>query len=173
MDAIANEVFERLAAMGIGFRQMSHPEAATMEACRAVEAAFDAVMPKNIFLTPRNGSAYYLLITRPNARYKTSDISKQLGSARLSFAPADRLYEYLRCTPGAITPMGLMFDEGRVVKLAVDSALRDAETLAFHPCINTMSLAMSGRDFFEKYLPAIGWEPTFVEIHDFLTNENA
>ena len=171
MDPISREVFELLSAMAIGYRYMNHPAAATMDECSRIGEAFGAVMPKNIFLTPRNGSVYYLLITRPNARYRTADISKQLGVSRLSFAPSDKLFEYLRCTPGAITPMGLLFDGEKQVRLAVDSALRDEETLVFHPCINTMSVAMSGSDFFDVFLPAIGYSPESVEIHDFLNDE--
>lgn len=171
MDPVAMEVFELISAMGIGYKYMEHPEAATMADCRVVEESFGAVMPKNIFLCPRNQSAFYLLITRPNARYKTADISKQLGVSRLSFGPAEKLQEYLMTKPGAITPMGLLFDTGRQVKLVVDSALKDEKLLAFHPCVNTMSLAMSGEDFFGRFLKALDIEPTFVEIHDFLTDE--
>lgn len=173
METISSDVFEMLADMGVGCRHISHPAAATMEDCRQVSRAFGAVMPKNIFLTTKNNSVYYLLVTRPNTRYRTADISKQLGVARLSFAPADRLYEFLKCTPGAISPMGLLFDGEKRVKLAVDSALRDEKELVFHPCVNTMSLAVSAADFFGVFLPALGCEPTFVEIHDFLTDDDA
>lgn len=172
INPVAREVFELISAMGIGYRYMEHAPAATMADCRAVEEAFGAVMPKNIFLCPRNQSAFYLLLTRPDARYRTADISKQLGVSRMSFGPQDKLYEYLQTLPGAITPMGLLFDEDKQVKLAVDSALKNADMLAFHPCVNTMSLAMTGEDFFGKFLPAIGVEPTFVEIHDFLNDED-
>ena len=171
MNDTANAIYSRLTEMGISYEKMSHPAAATMADCRIVEETLSAVMPKNIFLCPRRKSCYWLLLTRPGARYKTSDISKQLGVSRLSFAPEEELYQFLRTTPGAITPMGLMFDETKTVQLAVDSALADAERLAFHPCDNTMSLAMSGTDFFGKFLPALNIEPVFVEIHDFLTDE--
>ena len=171
INPVAREVFELISAMGIGYRYMEHAPASTMADCRVVEETLGAVMPKNIFLCPRNQSAFYLLLTRPNAKYKTSDISKQLGVSRLSFGPQEKLYEYLQTLPGAITPMGLLFDEDKQVKLAVDSALRDAELLAFQPCVNTMSLAMTGEDFFSKFLPALGVEPTFVEIHDFLNDD--
>lgn len=171
MDTVAKEVLELISEMGIGYKCMEHAAAATMADCRVVEQTFGAVMPKNIFLCPRNRSAFYLLLTRPNAKYKTADISKQLGVSRLSFGPEEKLYEYLMTRPGAITPMGLLFDEGKNVKLVIDSALKDAELLAFHPCVNTMSLAMSGADFFGKYLPALKIDPVFVEIHDFLTDD--
>lgn len=171
MRETVNEIFARLDGMGIGYENMAHDAAATMADCRVVEEKLGAVMPKNIFLCPRRKSCYWLLLTRPEARYKTSDISKQLGVSRLSFGPEEELFEFLRTTPGAITPIGLMFDENRRVQLAVDSGLKEAEKLAFHPCDNTMSLAMSGADFFGKYLPALGIEPVFVEIHDFLNDE--
>ena len=53
------------------------------------------------------------------------------------------------------------------VRLLVDAALREEPALVFHPCVNTASLRISGADFFGKYLPALGYAPTFVEIHDF------
>ena len=171
MNDIISEIFDRLDKLGIAYERMSHPVAATMADCRIVEETLSAVMPKNIFLCPRRKSCYWLLLTRPEARYKTSDISKQLGVSRLSFAEEEELYRFLRTTPGAITPIGLMFDENKTVQLAVDSALAGAERLAFHPCDNTMSLAMSGADFFNKFLPSLNIEPVFVEIHDFLTDE--
>ncbi len=171
MNDIIRSIFEHLDALGIEYSHMSHAPAATMDDCRVVETTLYAVMPKNIFLCPRRKSCYWLLLTRPNARYKTSDISKQLGVSRLSFGPEEELYAFLRTTPGAITPMGLIFDAEKTVQLAVDSALRTADKLAFHPCDNTMSLAMSGADFFGKFLPALNIEPVFVEIHDFLNDE--
>jgi len=73
----------------------------------------------------------------------------------------------LRVHPGAVSPMGLMFDGERQVRLLVDSGLRDVEKIAFHPCDNTCTLAMTAADFFDKFLPGIGCTPFFVEIHDF------
>jgi len=172
MNPVAREVFELISAMGIGYRYAEHAAAATMEDCAEVSKAFGAIMPKNIFLCPRNQSSFFLLITRPEAKYKTSDISKQLGVSRLSFGPSEKLYEFLQTLPGAISPMGLLFDEEKKVQLVMDSALKDEETLVFHPCVNTMSLAISREDFFGKFLPALDIEPVFVEIHDFMDDEN-
>ena len=74
----------------------------------------------------------------------------------------------LRVHPGAVSPMGLLFDEGNEVALLVDSGLRDVNRIAFHPCDNSCTLAMAAADFFGKFLPGIGREPVYVEIHDFL-----
>ena len=53
------------------------------------------------------------------------------------------------------------------VELLVDGALREVPRLGFHPCDNSRSLAMAGEDFFERFLPAVGRAPRWVEIHDF------
>lgn len=169
MTDVSTLVYNKLSDMGIEYIACAHPPVHTIEDCAYAEAMLNGVVPKNIFLTPRNMSAFYLLIVRPNAVFKTSDISKQLGCSRLSFAPADKLMEYMRTLPGAISPMGLMFDERHEVKLCLDSKLSEIDTLIFHPCVNTASLAMKSSDFFDKYLPALNYQPTYVEIHDFVT----
>ena len=161
-------VLEYLDGLGISYRLLEHAPTATMEACAEVDRTLHALTPKNIFLTTKNGRRFYLCLTRPEARFRTADISKQAGSSRLSFAPEDKLFEYLRCRGGSASPLGLIFDGERSVNLLVDSALRSMPALAFHPCDNALTLAMDGGDFFEKYLPSLEIDPQFVEIHDFL-----
>ena len=164
-DTVA-EVLRRLDALGIDYTLAEHPPAFTMEDCAAVDARLQALTVKNIFLTTKNGRRFYLCITRPDARFRTADISKQAGASRLSFAPEERLYELLRCHGGSASPLGLMFTDQ--VGLLVDRALRDVPTLAFHPCDNTRTVAMAGGDFFEVFLPSVHVDPIYVEIHDFL-----
>ena len=130
--------------------------------------SLNATVVKNIFLCPRNRSRFYLLLMRPEAKLRTSDISAQAGASRLGFAPEDKLAELLHEKPGSISPMGLIFDSNHAVTVLVDDALRDDARLAFHPCDNTRSLAMSGADFFNVFLKQLGYAPVFVTIHDFL-----
>ena len=168
MNDAAREVLKALDGMGIAYRLSEHAPTATMEACAEIDWALHAMTAKNIFLTTKNGRRFYLCLTRPEARFRTADISKQAGSSRLSFAPEDALYDRLRCRPGAASPLGLIFDPDHTVTLLVDSALRGAPTLSFHPCDNTLTLAMTNEDFFTTFLTAVGVEPVDVEIHDFL-----
>ena len=161
-----NEVLQRLEALGIPYRLAEHPPTDTMEACAAVDRRLHALTPKNIFLTTKNGRRFCLCLTRPDARFRTADISKQAGFSRLSFAPEEKLCELLRCHGGSASPLGLMFTDD--VTLLVDSALRDQPALGFHPCDNTFTVAVAGSDFFDVFLPAVHVAPVFVEVHDFL-----
>lgn len=160
-------VYEKLDALGISYERYTHDAAFHMEDCAALDARIGAVTCKNYFLTTKSRKIHALCIVRPDARFKTSDISKQAGTPRLSFADEAAMAEYLRVYPGAVSPMGLIFDPENRVRFLVDSALTAEKKLAFHPCDNTETLAMSADDFFSRFLPAVGHEPTFVEIHDF------
>lgn len=164
----ASEVFARLDGLGIAYRTAEHAPARTMADCAAVDRRLGALTPKNIFLTTKNGKRFYLCLTRPDARFRTADISKQADSPRLSFAPEEELFGHLRCRAGSASPLGLAFPEAKGVGLLVDARLRDEPVLAFHPCDNTRTVAMASADFFGTFLPAVGVAPMFVEIHDFL-----
>ena len=163
-----NRVYDALDAMGIAYDAIEHEPAAHIDRCREVMRSLNATVVKNIFLCPRNRSRFYLLLMRPEAKLRTSDISAQAGASRLGFAPEDKLAELLHEKPGSISPMGLIFDSNHAVTVLVDDALRDDARLAFHPCDNTRSLAMSGADFFDVFLKQLGYAPVFVTIHDFL-----
>jgi len=160
----AQAVFAFLDGAGIAYRTVTHAPANTMADCAAIDRALGALTVKNLFLTTKNRKKCFLCIARPDARFHTADISRQIGSSRLSFAPEDMLFANLRCHGGSASPMGLIFPEAAGVGLIVDSALRDVETLAFHPCDNTASLAMAGADFFEGFLPAAGVVPVDVKF---------
>ena len=169
MTQTAREVFARLDAMGIEYESVEHPAVHTIEECASIDALLGAVTAKNYFLTTKNHKRFFLCLVRPEARFRSSDISRQAGSSRLSFAGEADLLSRLRVHPGAVSPMGLLFDEAREVELLLDRELLRVERLAFHPCDNTCTLAMRGDDFLNRFLPQLGRAPRLVEIHDFMS----
>ena len=94
----------------------------------------------------------------------TIEASAQIGSSRLSFGGAEDMERLLGVTPGSVSLLGLMNDEAKAVRLLVDRDLLDDESFGCHPCINTSSLRMPMRDVREKLLPALGHEPTYVNL---------
>ena len=71
---------------------------------------------------------------------------------------------YLDTHPGSASVLGLMNDREHEVRLLVDRDLLSEEFFGCHPCLNTSSLRFRTADLFEKILPAVGHEPTFVEL---------
>ena len=167
MSEVADLVCRKLDELGVAYRMISHPPLFHMEECAAAGERLGAMVCKNYFLTTKNHKVHCLCVVRPEARLRTADISKQAGTARLSFAGEDELERLLRAKPGSVSPLGLLFDEECQVRLLIDSALLAETELAFHPCDNTRTLVIATADLLERFLPAVGHGFSPVEIHDF------
>lgn len=150
-------VYDLLDRLNIEYQRVDHEAVDTMEACAAVDEVLEpAVICKNLFLTNSARTEYYLLMLCAEKKFKTAEVSKQIGASRLSFADADKMLEYLDITPGSVSVMGLMNDHGHKVNLLVDEDVFKLEYFGCHPCINTSSLRLRTKDVFEKILPELG-----------------
>ena len=95
--------FDFLDSLGIDYERVTHELADTMEKCDDVSTVLGVDVCKNLFLCNRQKTSFYLLCMPPHKAFHTKDLSHQIGSARLSFAPEEQLWELLHCTPGSAT----------------------------------------------------------------------
>ena len=156
--------FDLIDFLGIGYERVTHEEADTMEKCDSIAASLGADVCKNLFLCNRQKTNFYLLCMPPHKAFHTKDLSHQIGSARLSFAPEEQLWELLHCTPGSATILGLMNDDENRVQLLIDKETYEAEYFACHPCLCTSTLKFKTRDVLDILLPKLGHEPIIVEL---------
>ena len=157
-------VYDLLDSLGISYERVDHEEAMTMEVCAAIDEVLEATICKNLLLCNRQGTAFYLLMLPGNKVFKTSVLSKQIGSSRLSFASAEAMEQFLDITPGSVSVLGLMNDHENRVQLLMDKDILEGECFGCHPCINTSSLRLKTADLIERIIPAMHHEPIFVEL---------
>lgn len=162
--AAETAVYDFLDSTGVSYTTLCHPAAFTMEECEAVRKAIGAPVFKNLFLTNKQQTLFFLLMIPADKPFKTKYLSSQLGCARLSFASSDAMSEMLHITPGAVSPLGLIHDKACRVQLIVDRDLSDNDRYACHPCVNTASIALSLTDLLEKVVPASGHTFTWVDL---------
>ncbi|MGN0356165.1 MAG: prolyl-tRNA synthetase associated domain-containing protein [Muricoprocola sp.] len=149
-------VYDLLDKLNIDYDRVDHEEANTMEACKEIDKILaPAVICKNLFLYNSNHTKYFLLMIQEDKPFKTKDISKQINSSRLSFAPAEKMQEYLDITPGSVSVMGLINDKNQQVQLLVDEDVLNSEYFGCHPCVNTSSLRLKTADVFGKFLQEV------------------
>ena len=160
-EAAAFDLLERL---GIDYDRVSHDAAFNMELCAEVGRALDVSVCKNLFLCNRQKTAFYLLCMMPDKPFHTKDLSAQINSSRLSFAPEDKLWELLRCQPGSATILGLANDTERRVQLLLERTVYEAPYISCHPCVCTSTLKLKTGEVLEKLLPAIGHEAVVVDL---------
>lgn len=164
-------VYDFLDSLGIEYFRTDHEEANTMEVCNEIDKVLGTLICKNLFLCNRQKTDFYLLMMPGDKPFKTKDITKQLGCSRLSFADSEAMLEYLDIKPGAVSIMGLMNDKDNKVRLVMDRAVVEEDTIGCHPCVSTSSLKIKTDDILNVYLPAVHHEPTFVELPDYQEND--
>lgn len=155
--------YDMLDRLGVEYAGVDHEHADTIEVCHEIESTLGAKICKNLFLTNRQQTEFYLLLMPGDKPFKTKLLSKQIGTARLSFASSEHMQELLDITPGSVSVLGLMNDGGRV-HLVIDSDLLKNEFIGCHPCINTSTLRIRTSDILEKFLPEVGHEYAVVEL---------
>ena len=156
--------YDLLDALDVSYQRIDHEAAMTMEACAAIDEVLDATICKNLLLCNRQCTAFYLLMIPGNKVFKTSVLSKQIGSSRLSFADAEYMERFLDITPGSVSVLGLMNDHEHQVQLLIDEDVLKGEFFGCHPCINTSSLRLRTEDLVQKIIPAMKHEPRIVTL---------
>lgn len=148
--------YDLLDSLGIEYTRVDHDVTATIEDCLEVEKLLGIHICKNLFLCTANKSAFYLLMMPGEKPFKTKELSKQIGSSRLSFASPEYMEKFLDITPGSVSVLGLMNDIEKKVQLLIDEDVLKDEYIGCHPCINTSSLRLRTEDMMKKFLPAVG-----------------
>ena len=149
---------------GVEYIRAEHDEAATIELCENIEKVIDAKICKNLLLCNRQQTDFYMLLIPGDMPFKTKYLSRQIGSARLSFASGEQMTELLNVTPGSLTVLSLMFDKEQKVKLLIEKNVFNDEFFACHPCVNTATVKFSTADLKDKVLPKLLHEYTIVDL---------
>ena len=157
-------VYDLLDRLAIPYERVDHSAVPTIEACHDIDRILGIDICKNLFLCNAQKTQFYLLMMPGDKKFRTAVLSKEIGSARLSFAGPEYMEELLDLTPGSVTVLGLMNDTRRQVRLLIDAdVLAGHVYLGCHPCINTASLKIRTQDILERFLPAV--HHTYTVVH--------
>lgn len=159
-----NRSYDLLEKLDIPFIRVDHEEAKTIEDCHEVDELLQITICKNLFLCNAQKTKFYLLVMPGNKKFQTKDVSAQIGSSRLSFAPQEYMEQFLDITPGSVSILGLMNDTQNQVQLMIDKDILKEEYFGCHPCMNTTSLRVLTSDIIDKFLPYVNHEPVLVEL---------
>lgn len=149
------QVYDRLASLGIDFEYLEHPEAPTIEIARQYWKGFAGTHCKNLFFRNHKGNKHYLVIVHCDQALDIHSLEKVLGEGKLSFASPERMMKYLGLKPGSVSPFGLVNDQNKEVIVFLDDNLLNASRLSFHPNDNRASLSIALDDF-KKYMDSTG-----------------
>ncbi len=162
---MSEEIYKVLDRLGIGYRITEHPAAFTVEQADGFYGHLEGMHSKNLFLRNKKGGQHYLVIAESHKEVDLKALRALVGESSLSFASPERLMDCLGLTPGSVSPFGLINDGERKVLVILDEDLLDAETVNFHPNINTATVSLSSRDF-QRFLAHCGHEVRVASFGD-------
>lgn len=166
MTSSEKRVYLFLAENMIPYRHTRHKRVSAISDCTLPESLLGGRMPKNLLLTPRNESEYYLLVMHPESLFRTSLVSRQAGASRLQFAGDKALDTLFHTHSGAVSPFGFLFDTKKRVKLLMDKRLKEDASLIFHPLENTASVLLNADTFLYRVLPLLERTPVWIDMPD-------
>ena len=140
------DILKLLADLGIKFRRLEHDAVYTVEESRRLKIfeQLDGQPCKNLFLRNKRGE-FFLLTLPADKRADLKLIAQRLNLPRLSFASEDELEKILGLHTGAVTPLGIINDAQKKVRLIIDAELQ-GKKLLLHPNTNTATIALAFDD---------------------------
>jgi Ala-tRNA(Pro) deacylase len=160
------QLFARLEALGIAHRTVEHPAVFTVEQAKALRGNLPGHHIKNLFLRNKK-EEMWLVVALEDRAIDLKRLGDVLGAGRLSFGSAERLKRHLGVEPGSVTPLALINDEARAVRLVLDRGLADSAQINApinaHPLVNTMTTALAPADLM-RFFAATGHAPRWLDF---------
>lgn len=149
------QIYTVLKTLGISYEEHAHPAVYTMEESIEYYKDFPGAKVKSLFLRNRKGNQHYLVVLTDKKQADLKALAKTLGESQLGFASPERLDKYLQVKPGSVSPLGLVFDADKHIKIILDEAIMEHELINTHPNINTNTITMKVTDL-ERYIAHTG-----------------
>lgn len=157
------EVYRFLKDSGIWYEITEHKAVYNMEELSEVEIPYPEADAKNLFVRDDKKQNYYLITVRGDKRVDLKAFRKKNQTRPLSFASPDELMQLMKLIPGAVTPLGILNDTEKRVKVFLDRDFLNAPGLVgVHPNDNTATVWMKTEDLI-RMIQQHGNEVTIAE----------
>ena len=163
----SDQLLAMLAEKGFAYQRIDHVPLHTVADSKKVRDGFLTTEEggghiKNLYLRDKKKNNF-LLVLPEDAELDLKNLSAVIGSARLSFGSADRLFAALGVRPGAVTPLAMVTGVDHDVSLYVDSRLRRMKYLYMHPLVNDRTVVMKPEDV-EIFLQQLGVTVNWIDL---------
>ena len=149
---LQRRVYETFEELGIPFERVDTDPGLTMEDCQHISAKIGVHIIKTLFLCNRQQTEFYLYVTTDDKPFITREFCGALGIPRVSFAPADKLWELTGVEVGATTILSAALPQAGCIHLVMDRAVADSEWFSCTDGTATCFVKIRTADLLTKYL---------------------
>jgi len=158
----AQEVCDLLNNMEINFKLIQHKAVYTIDEMLELNLPDADAVAKNLFVRDDKKRNYYLLVVRQEKKVELKTLKEKICSRPLSFASENDLNSILGLSKGSVTPLGIINDEERKVKVILDKTFNES-LIGIHPNENIATIWLNVTDLV-NIIKQHGNSVEFVEI---------
>lgn len=158
-----DDLFGRLAALGIATATVDHAPVFTVEQSRELRGRIAGAHTKNLFL--RDGKRNHFLVTVAEERpVDLKRLRHTIGAkGGLSFASPEALAQHLGVEPGSVSPFAAANDAAGAVRVFLDAALLAAPAINCHPLTNSKTTTIATADLL-AFLRSVDHPPEPIDL---------
>lgn len=145
MNETIQSVLGVLASHHITYTLVEHIPVYTIDEIAALHLPNSHTIAKNLFIRDDKKKHYYVVVIEQTKTVNLKELRKTLKTRPLSFASESDLWNYMKLTKGAVTPLGILNDDTRTVTVIIDSYFKNGY-ITVHPNDNTASVCMASSD---------------------------
>lgn len=144
----------------IAYKIHEHPAVFTVEESKKIKLEYTGKHTKSLFLKDDKGR-YYLVCLCAEKRLDMKKMRIHLKVEKLHFGSPEELKEELNLTPGSVSIFGMI--HAKTTSLILDKELWEAESVGFHPNINTATLEVS-HESLKNFYDSLSCKKEILEI---------
>jgi len=156
------QLFELFEELGISYELHHHPRFYTVEEGLEFEKDIPGTHCRNLYLRDKK-KRNFLLTAANETEIDLKKLAELLGSARLSFGSAERLWQFLGIQPGSVCPFCAINDSDHQVQIVLDKAAMGSERINVHPLDNAMTAGITPADLL-KFFRHTGHDPLVLDL---------
>ena len=157
-----DQLLQYLDSLDIRYRLYEHEAVFTVAESLGIERAMDGVHCRNLFLCDKK-KKMFLVVAANETAIDLKKLPAVIGSDRLSFGSAERLWTYLGVRPGSVCPYAVINDRDRAVTVILDAAMMRGAIVNYHPLVNTKTIGVKPDDLV-KFIRSCGHEPQITDL---------
>lgn len=153
---------QRLSELGVEYKLYHHEAVFTVAEGEKLDAGIPGTPCRNLFLRDKKKNNF-LLVLQHATEVEIKKLPDIIGSDRLSFGSAERLWEYLGVRPGSVCPYSIINDTGNNVKICLDKSMMETDLVNYHPLVNTMTVGTTPQGLM-RFIESCGHVPHIVDL---------
>lgn len=139
------QLTSHLDGINIAYKLYEHEPIFTVEQGKHLKESIPGTHCRNLFLRDKK-KAMFLVVAANETKIDLKKLPDLLGSKRLSFGSAERLWDNLGIRQGSVNPFCIINDTDDQITMILDASMMDKPLVNYHPMDNALTVGLTPQE---------------------------